>query len=526
MSEETKNDQPQEDTVNDEMDQAQETAQSDYPVDIEDVGTLRKKLTVTVPRKQIDAKFDEMFGELRQTAQIPGFRVGHAPRRLIEKRFGKEVGQDVRNALIGESLGQATENSGLNTLGEPELDLDKIELPDAGDLQYSFEVEIMPEFDLPELKGIKVNKSPIEITDERLDEAVDQYRQSQVKYEPTDGAAQEGDTLTAAARITGEGIEPLERPGLSLRVAPGQVEGIPLVDLAKDLTGKQAGQIATINVTVPDSHPNEDWRGKELSIEITVSQVSRRILPEAQQVAETMGFESVAEFREHLQRYLQARTDVEAQREMRDQVRQYLLDSTTFDLPDGILRTYATRALRKRYVELMNMGIPREKIDENITRLQADVGEQSKRDLKLLLVMNKIAEQEGITVSDEEINAGIAQMAQQYNRRPERLRQELERDGALSAVSDSIRDDKILDMLLKNAEVTEVAKEEEPAKQADEKPKKAAGKTAKKASKKSAAEKASKKVTKKSAAKDSGKKVAKKSAAKKAGKKASKKSDA
>jgi len=165
----------------------------------EDAGVLRKKVTVTVPRQRIDAKFNEMFGELSKTAMVPGFRIGHAPRRLIEKRFGKEVGEDVRNALVGESIGKAVEKVNLKTLGEPDLDLDKITVPDSGEMTFSFEVEVAPEFTLPQLTGIKVTKPKLELTDQRVDEALEQYRLGQVRYEATDHPAAEGDAVVVLA---------------------------------------------------------------------------------------------------------------------------------------------------------------------------------------------------------------------------------------------------------------------------------------------------------------------------------------
>ncbi len=148
-----------EESQNAELDKESQQA-DDLPkntVEVEDVAALKKKVAVTVPRGRIDAKMNEMFGELRTTAQVPGFRVGRAPQRLVEKRFGKEVAQDVRNALVGESIGSAIEDAELKTLGEPNIDLDTIELPDSGDMTFSFEVEIEPQFDLPDTGGIKVN---------------------------------------------------------------------------------------------------------------------------------------------------------------------------------------------------------------------------------------------------------------------------------------------------------------------------------------------------------------------------------
>ncbi len=469
-------------------------------VQVEDAGTLKKKVTVTVPPEAVAAKRDEMFGELSQSAQVPGFRVGRAPRRLLEKRFGKEVGQDVRNALIGESIGAAIEKSELKTIGEPDLDLDAIELPESGPLEFSFEVEVSPEFDLPELEGLELKKPAIEVNDERVDQVLDNWRSSQVRYEDTDEPADEGDGILAGAKITGEGIEDVERHGVNLRVAPGQIEGIPLVELAEELKGVKAGDTVALETTVSDQHPNEDWRGKTLKIELTVSQVRRRVLPEIDDdFAATFGFDSVDQLRDQVRSNLQARVAMEAQQALRQQACNHLVDNTEFDLPEGMVTRHTNRVLQRRYVELLQQGLPRERIDEHLTELKAAAAEQAQRDLKLSFILSKVAEEKGVIVADEEINARVAQMAAQYNRRPERLRQELAADGSLEAVADSIREDKALDAVIAEAKIEEVSEEEaraaaegsadQNAEEKDDKKKASAKKKAKKSAKKKSAKK-------------------------------------
>ena len=485
-----------------------EAAGPENQVQVEDAGTLKKKLTVTVPRQRIEAKRDEMFGELSQSAQIPGFRIGRAPRRLMEKRFGKEVADDVRNALIGESIGSAIEKSDLKSLGEPSIDLEKIELPASGDLEFSFEVEIAPEFDLPELKGIKVEKPVLEMTDERVDREIADWSQSQARHEATTDAAAEGDVVTAGANISIAGEdEPHDRPGLTLRVAPGQIEGIPLVDLGKALAGRKADETAEIKVTVPNAHPNESWRGKEATITVRVSQVRKRVLPAIDDAfAAQAGFESFDELRRSVRQRLTARLETETRRAMHQQVQQYLLSSTDFELPEGVLARHTARLIQRRYVELLQTGVPRERIDERLTELQAAADEQARRDLKLQFILDKVAETKQIEVSDDEVNARVAQMAGMYNRRPERLRQELAADGTLAQLRGVVREEKAVDALLNDAEVTEV----EPAAQEGEpdkgKPAAKKKKAAKRAAKKKPAEKAAKRSTKKPAGKSSPKK--------------------
>jgi len=429
-------------------------------ISVEETGTLKKKITVTVPAERIGAKQNEMYGELERTAQIPGFRIGRAPRRLVEKRFGKEIAEDVRNAVVGESMGEAIEKSELDTLGQPEIDLEKIDLPEKGELTYDFEVEVKPEFDLPPLEGIEVEKSQIEIDRQRVDQTLEQWRQAHVRYEPTDTPAEQGDLVIAGATISAEGLEPVTKPGLQLRVAPGQIEGLPLVDLADALAGKKAADSVTVEVTAPQAHPDPNWQGKDLTVRIDVSEVRRRVLPELDDAfAAQYGFDSLQQLREQVQRSLESRVHLETQRAMREQICQYLVDQTEFDLPEGLIARHTRDVLKRRYIELLQRGVPREQIDENLTELQTAASEEARRGLKLSFILSKIADERQIQVTPEEINSRVAGIARQYNRRPERLRQELAQDGSLEQVGSTIREEKALDQLLEKAKVTEVSQE-------------------------------------------------------------------
>lgn len=456
--------QPETANTEDGQENSQDSSEKDLPkntVEVEDSGTLKKKVTVTVPRERIDAKQNEMFGKLSSTAQVPGFRIGRAPRRLIEKRFGKDVDQDVRNALIGESLGSAIEDAGLKTLGEPEgLDLEKVEIPEEGDLSFSFEVEVEPEFELPEVTGIEVTKEIFDVDNKKIDEYIQNLREGQARYETTDQAAQDGDGVITAAKITGEGVS-WDNPRVPMRVAPGTIESLPLVDLGEKLKGKKVGDVVTITTKAADAHPNEDWRGKDLAIELTIHEVQRRIVPELnEEFATTRGFESLENFREFIADRLTSRVKQEVQKSLRGQICSYLLEKTDFQLPEGVVRQQTYRTLQRHYVDLLQAGVPREKIDENMTHLQAAAAEKAEQDLRLSFILSKIAESMNIEVGDAEVNARIAQMAREQGRRPERLRQDLAADGSIEQVSLAIRDERTLDQLLKDAKIAEKTAEE------------------------------------------------------------------
>jgi trigger factor len=151
-----------------------------YNIQIEDAGPATKKVKVEIPADRIKGKLAEQYKELRSQAAIPGFRVGHAPAKLIEKRFAADVKDQVRRTLISESYEQAVEKNSLQVIGEPQFDNpDAIELKDDQALTYSFEIEVQPEITLPLLTGLKVKKPKIDIKDENIDQAMNNLREQQ-----------------------------------------------------------------------------------------------------------------------------------------------------------------------------------------------------------------------------------------------------------------------------------------------------------------------------------------------------------
>jgi len=431
-------------------------------VAVEDAGTLKKKVTVTVPRERIDAKFEELFGELGRSAQVPGFRIGRAPRRLIERRFGKEVAEDVRNGVIGEALGDALKQADLKALGEPDIKLDEIELPEAGALVFDFEVEVPPEFDLPDYKGIEVKRPVMEITTERIDRAIDGYRERYGTLKPVDAPAADGDVVIADVDLRGDGVA-FAQANVELRVAPAQIEGVLLEDLPKALSGKTSGQRVEMKATVPAGHPNEAWRGKDVTVRLDLKDVKRMDLPAFDDAfAGQMGFASAEEARQEIRRRFEARLESEQKRYMRSQVGRFFLARLTLDLPEGMTERHTTRLLQRRVVDLMMRGVPRDQVEQDLEQLQAEASKEALDELKLTFILAKVAEAESIEVEDAEINARIASMAREHNRRPERLRQEMESEGTLETLTVALREEKAIDHVLATANIVDV----EPARDA------------------------------------------------------------
>src|SRR3954470_10642527 len=222
-----------------------------YPIKVEDAGPATKRVSVEIPQDRIQTKLTEQFQELRQQAAIPGFRPGHAPQKLIEKRFSSDVKEQVRRSLISESYEQAVEKNNLQVIGEPTFDNpDLIQLPESGPLTYSFEVEVQPDINLPELKGIKIKRPAINVTEEHIDQAMQNLREQQGTLVPVeDRGVEAGDQLLADVHVKVDGKVVGHQHDATIVARPNTtIGGIELEEFDKQIAGLKAGEKRDIKV--------------------------------------------------------------------------------------------------------------------------------------------------------------------------------------------------------------------------------------------------------------------------------------
>src|SRR5688572_26635917 len=296
-----------------------------YPIKVEDAGPATKKVSIEIPRERIEAKLQEQFKELRQQAAIPGFRVGHAPQKLIEKRFATDVKDQVRRALISESYEQAVEKNSLQVIGEPQFDNpDAIQLPDSGSLSYSFEVEVQPDIKLPELNRLKVKKPKIDVSDENVQQALTNLREQQGTLVPVeDRGAQEKDYLIADVHVKVGGNIVAHQHDAQIVARPGRLAGIQIDDLVTRLDGLKPGETRSFTVTAPETHASEEVRGKEVEVEVALKDIKRLEAAEVnQQFLESLGFTNEQELLDALREQMVERIQMDVQQAMRQQVNQ------------------------------------------------------------------------------------------------------------------------------------------------------------------------------------------------------------
>jgi trigger factor len=425
-------------------------------VSVEDMGTLKKKVTVEVPQDEVDQKLEENYKELTRSAAVPGFRIGRAPRGLVERRFSKEVRDQVRIQLIALAVDQSLEESKLNTLGEPDLDLDTIELPEKGALTFSYEVEVQPEFDLPALEGVEVAENEAEVTDKDIDEQVENYRWQLASLQDVaeGGATEKNDHIEADMVFEVNDEPPVVKHDSPIDLRPVPFEGVMFEELGDLLAGLKIGESKTVEAKVADTHENEAWRGKTAKLAVTVKKIFRWERPEInEELAKKFGYDNVETLREAMKTQLEAQKGQQVRRDMEDQVRKYLLGNVTIDVPEGLAERQTNSVLYRRMLELQQYGIPPVLIEQKLDDLRTKARDQAVDDLKLSFIFGKVARQYEIETSEEEINGVIASLAAQSGRRPERVREEMMRDGTVENVKDMIRERKVLEKMLDKAKI-------------------------------------------------------------------------
>jgi len=440
-----------------------------YPITVEEVGPAAKRVTVEIPREKISEKLDAQYKELRSQAAIPGFRIGHAPRKLLERRFSQDVKDQVAGTLVRESYEQAIKKNDLEVIGEPEFDSkEQIKLPEDGSLKYSFNIEVSPKINVPDFATLKVKKPKITITEANIDQAMQNLREQQGTLIPVeDRAVEAGDYLTADVDVKlGEEVVGSQKDG-QLVARAGRLAGIQIDDLDKQLAGAKPGETRTLDVKAPDSHANEKIRGKDVQIVVTIKDIKRLELAEINQMfLEDLGFENEQGLRDALREQMDEKINFDIQQAMREQVNRFLLENTHVDLPYKLSTKQADRVINRRANDLLQRGVPREEIQANVERLRYGAVDEAVKELKLFFILQKIAADMDVDVSEAELNGRVAMIAAQRDRRPEKVKQDMTKDGSLSDLYIQMREQKAVDRILEKAQIEEVemtAKEGEAA---------------------------------------------------------------
>jgi trigger factor len=434
---------------------AKTSAKLKQSVAIRDTGPCKKHITVTIDRGDIDARLNEQFSKLVVDSTVAGFRPGKAPRKIIEKRFHKDVGDQVKNEVLLASLEQLAEDHDIAPLNSPNIDPNNIELPPSGPLVYEFEVEVRPQFDLPNYRGLKIRRPTYTFTDKDVEREERRLLQTDGQVVPkTEGSkAAEGDIVMAEVtfRHGNNVIGTIKETAFQVDNQLAFKDGVA-PRFAEQIKGAGAGDQRIVDVELSQQSANPQLRGQTVQAVFDVKDVKTLRLPEmTPEYLNRYGVSSPDMLRELIQVILQRRLEYTQRQSARQQVIQQIAASSTWDLPQDLLRRQAVKALSRKRLEMQADGISEKEIQDRLRLLQQDVLNSTALSLKEHFVLQKIAEIEKIDIGEDDVNDEIDRLANQQGVSPRRLRAQLEKEDQLESLVAEMYERKALDLILDSA---------------------------------------------------------------------------
>jgi trigger factor len=416
-------------------------------------------LTIEVPAEEVNKALDQAFKKVVNQITVPGFRKGKVPRQIFEKRFGVEaLYQDALEIIVPEAYSKAVDETGIFPVDYPEIgDLDSFEKDK--DFTFTAKVTVKPEPKLGEYKGLEVKKLSTEVTDEEVEEQIQNLLNRKAEYEiQEDKAIVEGDiaVIDFEGFIGDEAFEGGKGEDYPLEIGSGQF--IP--GFEEQLVGLKAGESKDVQVTFPEEYHAEELAGKDATFKVTVKEVKTKVLPELNDefVKEVdPEVESVEQLRNKLKEQLAEQKKNESESTLRDELVEKAAENAEIDIPEAMIHNEIHRMIDEFAQRLQMQGMSLDLYYQFSGQTEKDLHDQFRADaetrVRISLTLEAIAKAENIEVTQEDIDQELEKMAEQFKMDKEKIITAL--GGTTEMLENDIRNQKTVEFLVENAKITE-----------------------------------------------------------------------
>lgn len=440
-------------------------------VQVENLEKNMAKLTIEVAAEEVEKAIQAAYMKEKGKISIPGFRKGKVPRQMIEKMYGAAVFyEDAANTLIQENYPSAMDESGVDIVSRPTIDVVQIET--GKPFIFTAEVAVRPEVTLGKYLGVQVTKIDTSVSDEEVAEALEKERNNNARtVTVTDRPVQNGDT----AVIDFEGFV----DGVAFEGGKGENHSLEIgshsfIDTFEDqLVGKNAGDEVDVNVTFPEQYQAAELAGKPALFKVKIHEIKAKELPElddefAQDVSE---FDTLAEYKEDLKKHLEEQKENEAKRTKEDEAIQKIIDKSTMEIPEAMLETQCENMINEFAQRIAQSGLSMEQYMQfsglTLDKLKEQVRPEAETRIKSSLVLEQIAKEENIEVTDEEIDAEVEKMAAAYGMEADKLKEYMG-DSEKESMARDLKVTKAVDLIMENVKERAKTKKEKEAEETEE----------------------------------------------------------
>jgi trigger factor len=392
-------------------------------VTVEDVNSVKKKLHIEIPEAEVVGELDKAYNELRKKAKVKGFRPGKVPRSVVVRLFKKDVHADVTSRLIQSSFMDALKETDLRIVGTPNVD--PPELKDSGPYKYDATVEVPPDIEDIDYSGLTLERTNYQVSDEEIDAQLKMLQKNMAKQEPikADRAAQEGDI----ALIDYEGFkdgqpfaETAKTENFSLNIGEDSIAK----EFDEQLIGMKAGGVKEFTVKFPKDYRNKKLADLEILFQVSLNEIREEVLPAIDDaLAKKAGpYENLDELKKFISDNLEQGYAKRMEQELHEQIYSELISRSDFEVPDAMVEMEleaiveeAERSFAYRNITMEELGLTRESIAEKYR-------DTALKQVKRHLLLGKLIDQESLTISDDELEHGLKEMAESFNQPLEEIK--------------------------------------------------------------------------------------------------------
>jgi len=432
-----------------------------------EISPTSKQIDVVIEPEAVRAVYDRISDKYAKGANVPGFRPGHAPRGVVRTRFKDQIRTELLRELLPDAVQKAVEEHKLAPLGEPELNLENTGgLSELGEkpISFSVNVEVLPDIKLGDYKGLEVARRTRPVKDEDLDRVIESLRENSATLEPVeDRGAQPGDTVTANFHgkfLNQPDAEPIKVEDVDVVLGgPGVVS-----EITDNLTGAKPDDEKVFTVDYPADFSSKGLAGKQIEYTIKVSAVRIKELPELDdEWAQSLGeeIESLGDLRAKVRSDLESQTKNEADNKVRADLVRQIVEAHLLELPERLVEHQTEVRLESVVRDMMGQGIDPRNKELNWDKARDSLKEQASYDLRGSLLLERIADEEKIEVSEQEIDDEMNAIAEASRQSPEQVRGILTKQGGERSIAGRLRNRKALEFLVANAKITDQEWKEE-----------------------------------------------------------------
>ncbi len=431
-------------------------------IDLQNVTDTRKTLAVTLDANEVEAEEKSLLSQFSNMAKIPGFRPGKAPQSLIRKKYAKEIAGELKQRVTSKAYKEGIAEAKVELVNA--IDLNEGEIAAGKDATITFTIDVKPDFTVEAYKGLELEGLSEAVSDEEVEEAITEMRREKADFEPVEREADEGDYVKFSheGSIDGKPISEIVEDKPVYAKMPqtweeiGSDQGL-IPGLGDQLKGLKTGDKSDLEVEFPADFNVEELQGKKAVYAVEVLEVRERKLPELDDsFFESQQVKDLDELKERVNGWIKGRKEQERRADLRRQISEKLLASVEFQLPESMVDMETENAMRQVVMDNMRRGIAQEQLEENKDDIHAQSRQNAQSRVKLQLILDQIAQNEEIEVSDQDMTQFIFNQAYQSGQKPDQFVKELKKDqNRLRSAQQSVLFDKTLEFLVDGSSVKE-----------------------------------------------------------------------